>query len=280
LGKELAVFVHRLRRQAEQLRAQNYLVKFSGAVGNFNAHGAAYPDIDWRAASARFLRGFGLEPNPITTQIEPHDYMAEIFGLIVRVNSILIDLDRDIWSYVSLGYLRQRLYEGEVGSSTMPHKINPIDFENSEANAGLSTAILAHLATKLPISRMQRDLSDSAAIRAVGTGIGHGLLALKACLAGLDKIDVDEQALRADLERNWAVLGEAIQTVMRKHGVEDAYEQIKAATQTQQLDAAAIRRLLERTSIPEPDRSRLISLTPAGFIGAAAEIGRAVLDRE
>jgi adenylosuccinate lyase len=277
LGKELAVFVVRLRRQRAQLDKLTFMGKFSGAVGNFNAHVSAYPDVDWLCTAREFLAGFGLEMQPATTQIEPHDYMAEAFHLVIRVNSILIDLDRDMWSYISLGYLRQKLYPGEVGSSTMPHKINPIDFENSEANAGLSTAILEHLATKLPISRMQRDLSDSSAIRTVGTGIGHSLLALRGCLAGLDKVDVDAAEMTRDLDRNWAVLGEAIQTVMRKQGVEDAYEQIKAATQNNALDAAVLRSIVETAGIREPDRTYLLSLTPASFVGLAREIGEAAL---
>jgi adenylosuccinate lyase len=278
LGKELAVFVRRFERQQELLHKQSFLGKFSGAVGNYNAHVSAYPEIDWRKAAREFLAGFGLEVNPVTTQIEPHDYMAEVFQLIVRINSILIDLNRDVWSYISLGYLKQRLYAGEVGSSTMPHKVNPIDFENSEANAGVSSAILDHLASKLLVSRLQRDLSDSSAIRTVGTGIGHSLLALKACLAGLNKVDVDVEAVRRDLDRNWAVLGEAIQTVLRKQGIEDAYEQIKAATQNQVLDADTLRAAIDRIGVREPDRSYLLSLTPDRFIGLAREIGKAALE--
>jgi adenylosuccinate lyase len=277
LGKELAVFVARLRRQRAQLDKLAFLGKFSGAVGNFNAHVSAYPDVDWLQTAREFLAGFGLEMQIATTQIDPHDYMAEVFHLVIRVNSILIDLNRDIWSYISLGYLRQKLYPGEVGSSTMPHKINPIDFENAEANAGVSTAILEHLAAKLPISRMQRDLSDSSAIRTVGTGIGHSLLALKGCLAGLDKIDVDAGEMARDLDRSWAVLGEAIQTVMRKQGVEDAYERIKAVTQNNLLDATVLRSIVEEAGIREPDRAYLLSLTPSSFVGLAQKIGEAAL---
>ena len=278
LGKELAVFVQRLRRQRSLLTNQAYLTKFSGAVGNYNAHAAAYPDVNWPKAARDFIDVFGLAQNPITTQIEPHDYMAEVFHALARTNAILIDLDRDMWTYISLGYLKQKVYAGEVGSSTMPHKVNPIDFENSEANAGLSTAILDHLALKLPISRMQRDLSDSSAIRTVGTGIGHSLLALKGCLAGLKKVDVDRTALRADLDRNWAVLGEAIQTILRKHGVEDAYERIKAATQAQDLDGAALRQIVEQANIPEPDRTRLMEMSPSSYIGLAVDVAMPILD--
>jgi len=272
LGKEMAVFHARLTRQREVFLRHTYRAKFGGAVGNYNAHVSAYPDVDWRAATKSFIESFGLEENPTTTQIEPHDYMAELFHNIIRVNSILIDLNRDVWSYISFGYLKQRLYAGEVGSSTMPHKINPIDFENSEANAGIATALLDHLSLKLPISRMQRDLSDSAALRTMGVGIGHAVLALKACIAGLDKVDMDAGRMLADLDGNWAVLAEAIQTVLRKYGVEDAYEQIKLATQNRDMDAAAIRQIVEAAAIDDADRQRLLSLTPAGFVGLAREI--------
>jgi len=278
IGKELAVFVARLRRQQEILSRQTYLAKFSGAVGNYNAHVAAYPDIDWPDAAHAFIGSFGLHPNPLTTQIEPHDYLAEIFQLIVRVNTIIIDLDRDVWSYISFGYLRQQVYAGEVGSSTMPHKVNPIDFENSEANAGVSNALLDHLALKLPVSRMQRDLSDSSAIRSIGTGIGHSLLSLKACIAGLDKIDIDAGQMRRDLEQNWAVMAEAIQTVLRKHGIESAYEQLKRATQNRQFDATAMRAIVLEAGIPEPDRSALLAMTPAEFIGLAPMLAMSMLE--
>jgi len=277
LGKELAIFVHRFRRQLDQLDAQPFLAKFSGAVGNYNAHTAAYAEIDWVGVTKDFLAGFELQANPATTQIESHDYMAELFHGLGRTNTILIDMTRDIWMYISFGYFRQHLYKGEVGSSTMPHKINPIDFENAEANAGISNAILEHLAAKLPISRLQRDLSDSSAIRTVGMGIGHALLALKGCLAGLLKVDVDANRVLADLNRNWAVLGEAIQTILRKHGAEDAYERIKEATQDREMTPSIIRGFVERSDIPEPDRSFLLSLTPASFIGLAPEIARSVL---
>jgi adenylosuccinate lyase len=277
IGKEMAVFVARLDRQLEQFRRQPFLAKFNGAVGNFNAHAAAYPEVDWPAASREFISGFGLELSPLTTQIEPHDYMAETFQLITRVNSIILDFDRDVWSYVSLGYLKQKLYAGEVGSSTMPHKINPIDFENSEANAGIAIALLGHLATKLPVSRMQRDLSDSSTMRSLGVGIGHSLLALRSCMAGLKKVDINAAALAADLDANWAVLAEAIQTVLRKHGVEDAYERLKALTQDRAMDAEVIRAFIAGCDIPEPDKGRLMALTPAGFVGLASALATEAL---
>jgi adenylosuccinate lyase len=279
-GKEMSVFIARLRRQRASLKAQRFLGKFSGAVGNYNAHVSAYPGLNWPEIAREFLAIFDLELNPATTQIEPHDFMAEIFQLVTRVNSIIIDLDRDMWSYISVGYLKQKLYVGEVGSSTMPHKINPIDFENSEANAGVSTALLQHLAVKLPVSRLQRDLSDSSAIRTVGTAIGHSLLALKGCVAGLDKVEVDGAEMRRDLQRNWAVIGEAIQTIMRKQGVQDAYERIKAATQNHVLDAELLRTIVEQAGIAEPDRNYLLSLTPENFVGLAREIGEAVVGQE
>ena len=280
LGKELAVFHYRLERQIEHVRNHTYLTKFSGAVGNYNVHYVAYPEVDWPIAARSFVEHLGFELNPITTQIEPHDYMAEIFQNVVRTNTIFIDLLHDIWMYISLGYFRQRLYEGEVGSSTMPHKINPIDFENAEANFGISSAILNHLALKLPVSRLQRDLSDSAAIRTVGTGLGHSVLGLLACGAGLEKVAVNSSALAADLDDNYAVVAEAIQTVLRKHGVDQAYETLKEATQSRTIDRGTLREIVAGLPVPSEEREKLEALLPETFVGIASKIARRVLSGE
>jgi len=279
LGKELAIFVHRLERQLRQVRGAEYLAKFSGAVGNYNAHLSAYPDFDWPAFSKRFLEGFGLTQNVLTTQIESHDYMAEIFHALARFNTLLISYDQDMWSYVSRGYFSQKLLPGEVGSSTMPHKVNPIDFENSEANAGLANAVLGHLAAKLPISRMQRDLSDSSALRNVGVGVGYSLLAVRSALAGTRKVEANPRRLEEDLDGEWAVLGEAVQTVLRKAGHHDAYERLKAATQNREFSQASFTAMLDELDLPDADRARLRAMAPKDYVGVAAELARAISAR-
>ena len=271
LGKEFANVVHRMRRQLEQIAAVEMLGKFNGAVGNYNAHLSAYPDSDWPAISRQFVESMGLDWNPYTTQIEPHDYIAELFDALVRLNTILIDFSRDCWSYISIGYFTQKTVAGEVGSSTMPHKVNPIDFENAEGNLGLANAVLAHLAQKLPISRWQRDLTDSTVLRNLGTGIGHVLIALDSLKRGIGKLEVNTDAISADLENNWEVLAEPIQTVMRRYGVEQPYEKLKALTRGQKIDAQAVREFVEALEIPAAAKQELIKLTPASYIGNAVK---------
>lgn len=270
LGKELAVFVHRLRRQAAQLDAVRLPAKMNGAVGNYNAHLSAAPQVDWPALARRVIEGFGFEQNPFTTQIESHDGMAELFDALQRWNQVLFDLDRDVWLYVSMRYLKQKVVAGEVGSSTMPHKINPIDFENSEGNIGLANAILGHLARKLPVSRMQRDLTDSTAIRNVGAGFAYSLIAVASTLRGLGRMSPNEDALAADLNHAWEVLAEPIQTVMRRYGVPNAYEKLKALTRGHAMTPEAIHTFIDSLEIPEADKARLRALTPAAYIGDAA----------
>ncbi|GAB4452968.1 MAG: adenylosuccinate lyase [Armatimonadaceae bacterium] len=277
VGKELAVFVHRWRRQIKALRAQEYLGKINGAVGNFNAHTAAYPDAPWTEIAERFVSGLGLTYNPLTTQIESHDYMAECFHTLIRFNNILLDFDRDFWSYISLGYFKQRTVAGEVGSSTMPHKVNPIDFENSEANIGLSNAVLEHLASKLAVSRLQRDLSDSSAIRNIGAGIGHAYLAVLSATRGLGKLSVGEAALETDLENAWEVLAEPIQTVMRKAGHANPYEQLKDLTRGAGISEESLREFVAGLDLPEADKSRLLEMTPASYTGLAENLARQTL---
>ncbi len=274
LGKELAVFVHRLRRQGEQMEAiaKALPAKMSGAVGNYNAHISAAPDVDWKAFAGKVITSLGLEQNPYTTQIESHDGMAELFNAMARWNSVLFDLDRDIWSYVSMRYLRQKAVAGEVGSSTMPHKINPIDFENSEGNLGLANAILDHLSRKLPVSRLQRDLTDSTAIRNIGAGFAYTLIAVLSTLRGLGRISPNEAALAADLDNAWEVLAEPIQTVMRRYGVPEAYEKLKALTRGNAMTADSIRTFIDTLEIPEADKARLKAMTPADYIGLAAQM--------
>ena len=276
LGKELANFVHRLRRARAGLEAVKLTGKANGAVGNYNAHLAAYPQIDWHALARRFVESLGLEFNPYTVQIEPHDALAEVFDALARLNTILIDLDRDVWGYVSLGYFRQKAVAGEVGSSTMPHKVNPIDFENSEGNLGIANALLRHLSEKLPISRWQRDLTDSTVLRNVGVAFGHSLLGYASCLKGLDKLEPDPARMRADLEENWDVLAEAVQTVMRRYGLPDPYEQLKQLTRGKRVDGAAMREFIRGLALPEPEKARLLELTPATYTGAAAELARRI----
>ena len=272
LGKELAVFVYRWRRQLRQLEAAEYLGKFNGAVGSYNAHAVAYPDADWQGISRRFVERLGLTHNPLTTQIEPHDYIAEIFHALVRFNTVTLDFDRDMWAYISLGVFRQKPVEGEVGSSTMPHKVNPINFENSEANIGVSSTLLEHLATKLPVSRLQRDLTDSSALRNLGPAIGHGIVGLRSAMRGLRQVAVDEDLLAAELDDAWEVLAEAVQTVMRKQGPGDAYERLKAFTRGRRITRADLRDFVSDLELPKGDKERLLTLTPAGYTGIASEL--------
>ena len=276
LGKELANFVARLEPALAALQAIEPQGKMNGAVGNYNAHLAAYPQVDWEQFARGVVESLGLRFNPWTIQIEPHDWMAASFDALARLNTILIDLDRDVWGYISLGYFGQKLRAGEVGSSTMPHKVNPIDFENSEGNAGLANALLRHLSEKLPISRWQRDLTDSTVLRNVGVALGHSLLAWDSSLRGLRKLEVRAERFAADLEANPEVLAEAIQTVMRRYGVENPYEQLKELTRGRTVTAAVLAEFVARLPIPEEARRELAALTPAGYIGKAAELARRV----
>jgi adenylosuccinate lyase len=272
LGKEVAVFVHRLGRQREQLAGAALLGKMNGAVGNYNAHVAAFPEVDWPRLSREFVEGLGLAFNPYTTQIEPHDFVAELFHTVVRCNTVLLDFSRDCWGYISLGYFRQRPVAGEVGSSTMPHKVNPIDFENAEGNLGLSNVVLEHLAVKLPQSRWQRDLTDSTVMRNLGVALAHAVIAWRSVLRGIGKLEVDATRLATDLDGAWEVLAEPVQTVMRRHGLADAYEQLKDFTRGQAVDAQALRAFVERLDLPADARERLLRLTPATYTGLATRL--------
>jgi adenylosuccinate lyase len=276
LGKEMANFAHRLERAAKRIAAVPVLGKINGAVGNFNAHSVAYPGFGWERFSRVFVERLGLEFNPYTTQIEPHDWLAELLDAYARANSVLLDLDRDLWGYISLGYFKQKLKKGEVGSSTMPHKVNPIDFENSEGNIGIANALLRHLSEKLPVSRWQRDLSDSTAQRNVGTALGHTLLAYASCLRGLGKLEADPARLGADLEANWEVLSEAVQQVMRRHGVPDAYEKLKDISRGRRLDRKQLAAFVKSLPIPEDAKKRLLALTPARYTGLAADLAKRI----
>jgi adenylosuccinate lyase len=276
LGKEIANVVHRLRRARETVAAVSLTAKINGAVGNYNAHVVAYPEVDWEAFARRFVEALGLKFNPYTIQIEPHDGIAELCDALARLNTILIDLDRDVWGYIALGYFRQRVVAGEVGSSTMPHKVNPIDFENSEGNLGLANALLRHLAEKLPVSRWQRDLTDSTVLRNVGVALGHGMLGYVACMKGLEKLEADAARIAADLDANWEVLAEAVQTVMRRYGVAGAYEQLKDLTRGKRLTREALTALIGSLPIPDAERKRLLALTPATYIGRAADLARRI----
>jgi adenylosuccinate lyase len=277
LGKEMANVCARLERAITAIERVPIKGKLNGAVGNYNAHVVAYPDVDWEKLAARLVGGLGLELNPYTTQIEPHDYMAELFDAIARANTILIDLDRDVWGYVSIGYFRQRVKEGEVGSSTMPHKVNPIDFENSEGNLGLANALLRHMAEKLPVSRWQRDLTDSTVLRNMGVALGHALLGWTSLAQGLAKLAVDEARIAADLDANWEVLAEPIQTVMRRYGVPNPYEQLKALTRGKSgITPASLHAFIDGLALPAEAKARLMALTPAAYIGRAAELARRV----
>jgi len=277
LGKEMANVYARLERQIAAIERVPLKGKANGAVGNYNAHVVAYPDVEWEHLAAKVVAGLGLEFSPYTTQIEPHDYMAELFDAIARANTVLIDLDRDVWGYIALGYFRQRVTEGEVGSSTMPHKVNPIDFENSEGNLGLANALLRHMAEKLPVSRWQRDLSDSTVLRNVGVAFGHTLLGWVSLSQGLSRLAVDEARLAADLDANWEVLAEPIQTVMRRYGVPNPYEQLKALTRgVKGLTRASLHAFIDALPIPADAKARLRALTPASYIGKAAELAKRV----
>ena len=274
VGKEFANVVRRLERQRATLARQALPGKLNGAVGNYNAHVAAMPEVDWERVARGFVEQFGLQFNPYTTQIEPHDGLAELFDAQSRINTVIVDLDRDLWGYISIGYFRQRPKAGEIGSSTMPHKVNPIDFENSEGNLGVANALLRHLAEKLPVSRWQRDLTDSTVLRNMGVAMGHSLLGIVSCRAGLSKIECARERIEADLDSNWEVLAEPIQTVMRALGVEDAYEKLKDFTRGRRVDRAAVHEFIRGLGLPEAERDRLLALTPRTYVGAAARLAR------
>ena len=274
LGKEIANVVARLQRQRKQITAVEFTAKINGAVGNYNAHVAAYPDVDWSAFARRFVERLGLVFNPYTTQIEPHDCVAEISDATRRANTILIDLSRDLWGYISLGYFRQALKDGEVGSSTMPHKVNPIDFENAEGNFGIANALFEHFSAKLPISRWQRDLSDSTVLRALGTAFGHTLVALDSLGGGLGKLTVAPERLDADLDAAWEVLAEAVQTLMRRHGLPNPYEQLKALTRGHGINEASMREFIAKLELPADARQRLLELTPGSYVGLAEKLAK------
>ncbi|HAU19627.1 MAG TPA: adenylosuccinate lyase [Marinobacter adhaerens] len=271
VGKELANVVHRLRRQVKQIRETELLGKINGAVGNYNAHLSAYPEIDWAQNAREFIESLGLDWNPYTTQIEPHDYIAELYDSVARFNTILIDLDRDVWGYISLGYFKQKTVEGEVGSSTMPHKVNPIDFENSEGNLGIANALFSHLSAKLPISRWQRDLTDSTVLRNLGVGFAHSLIAYEATLKGLSKLEINPARLDEDLDHAWEVLAEPIQTVMRRYNIEKPYEKLKALTRGKAMTPEVIKNFVESLDIPDQAKAELMALTPGRYIGNAVD---------
>lgn len=274
LGKEMANVAFRLKRQREQLAGVPMLGKINGAVGNYNAHLVAYPEVDWTALARDFVTSLGLEWNPYTTQIEPHDYIAELFDVLARFNTVLVDFCRDVWSYISLGYFKQKTVAGEVGSSTMPHKVNPIDFENAEGNLGLANAIFDHLAAKLPVSRWQRDLTDSTVLRNLGVGIAHSTIAYQSCLKGIGKLEADPARLAADLNANWEVLAEPIQTVMRRYGIEKPYEKLKELTRGRTVNGETLRAFVATLAIPDEAKAQLLELTPAGYTGNAARQAR------
>ncbi|WP_152485245.1 adenylosuccinate lyase [Halomonas sp. THAF5a] len=269
LGKEMANVAYRLRRQLKQIEAVEIFGKINGAVGNYNAHLATYPEVDWEANAQRFVEGLGLTFNPYTTQIEPHDYIAELFDAVCRFNTILIDFDRDVWGYISLGYFKQKTVAGEIGSSTMPHKVNPIDFENSEGNLGLANAVLGHLAQKLPISRWQRDLTDSTVLRNLGVGLAYGMIAYQASLKGISKLEANPARLAEDLDNSWEVLAEPIQTVMRRYGIEKPYEKLKELTRGKRIDQTGFAAFIDTLELPAEVKSELKALSPASYIGNA-----------
>ncbi|WP_417762752.1 adenylosuccinate lyase [Shewanella sp.] len=269
LGKEMANVAVRLERQLKQIANVEIMGKINGAVGNYNAHLSAYPEVDWHALSQRFVTSLGLNWNPYTTQIEPHDYIAELFDAVARFNTILIDFDRDIWGYIALGHFKQKTIAGEIGSSTMPHKVNPIDFENSEGNLGIANALMQHLASKLPVSRWQRDLTDSTVLRNLGVGFAHSLIAYQATLKGISKLEVNEQHLRDELDHNWEVLAEPVQTVMRRYGIEKPYEKLKELTRGKRIDGAQLAAFIDTLELPETVKTELKQLTPATYIGRA-----------
>ena len=276
MGKEIANVVARLRRQMQQVESIQYLGKINGAVGNYNAHYSAYPEVDWQDNARAFVESLGLTFNPYTTQIEPHDYMAELFDAVARFNTILLDFDRDVWAYISLGYFKQKTVAGEVGSSTMPHKVNPIDFENSEGNLGLANAIFGHLAAKLPVSRWQRDLTDSTVLRNMGVGMGYSMIAYQASLKGIGKLQLNEARLASDLDNSWEVLAEPIQTVMRRYGIDQPYEKLKALTRGQDMNRDTIQAFVAGLDLPEQARDELLAMTPGNYIGNAVAQARAI----
>jgi len=276
LGKEMANVVARLQRQREQIASVPLLGKINGAVGNYNAHMIAYPDVDWAALACGFVESLGLSWNPYTTQIEPHDYVAELFHAVQRFNTILIDYARDIWGYISIGHFKQKVVDGEVGSSTMPHKVNPIDFENAEGNLGVANAILEHLAQKLPVSRWQRDLTDSTVLRNLGVGIAHGVIAYKSLLKGINKLEANPACLNNELDNNWEVIAEPIQTVMRRYGIENAYEKLKTLTRGQQINQQAIQAFISDLALPDDAKQRLLALTPASYTGQAQQLAERI----
>ena len=275
LGKEMANVVARLQRAAKRIADVDILGKMNGAVGNYNAHLSAYPEFDWPAFSKQVIeQRLGLTFNPYTIQIEPHDYIAELFDAIARANTILLDLNRDIWGYIALGYFKQKTKAGEIGSSTMPHKVNPIDFENSEGNLGMANAVLKHMAEKLPVSRWQRDLTDSTVLRNIGVGFGYSLLAYDSCLRGLNKLEVNPARLAEDLDNSWEVLAEPVQTVMRRHGIENPYEQLKELTRGKGISKEALRVFIGGLAIPQEDKDRLLAMTPGSYIGIADQLAK------
>ena len=269
IGKEMANVAYRMERQYRQLNQVEILGKINGAVGNYNAHIAAYPEVDWHQFSEEFVTSLGIQWNPYTTQIEPHDYIAELFDCVARFNTILIDFDRDVWGYIALNHFKQKTIAGEIGSSTMPHKVNPIDFENSEGNLGLSNAVLQHLASKLPVSRWQRDLTDSTVLRNLGVGIGYALIAYQSTLKGVSKLEVNRDHLLEELDHNWEVLAEPIQTVMRRYGIEKPYEKLKELTRGKRVDAEGMKQFIDGLALPEEEKARLKAMTPANYIGRA-----------
>jgi len=277
LGKEMANGVYRLQRAEKRLTDVEILGKINGAVGNYNAHLSAYPDVDWETFAKRFVEARGITFNPYTIQIEPHDYMAELYDAFARINTILIDLDRDIWSYISLGFFKQKVIKGEVGSSTMPHKVNPIDFENSEGNFGIANALLRHMSEKLPISRWQRDLTDSTVLRNMGVALGYTLLGYESLLKGLNKLEANPQRVAEDLNNRWEVLAEPIQTVMRRYNIENAYDKLKELTRGKDgINRASLQVFIMSLDIPEAEKQRLLQLSPDSYIGKAAELTRRI----
>ncbi|MBY3788564.1 adenylosuccinate lyase [Photobacterium carnosum] len=272
MGKEMANVAYRMERQYKQIENVDILGKINGAVGNYNAHLSAYPDIDWHQYSEEFVTALGITFNPYTTQIEPHDYIAELFDAFARFNTILLDFDRDIWGYVALGHFKQKTIAGEIGSSTMPHKVNPIDFENSEGNLGLANAIFGHLAQKLPVSRWQRDLTDSTVLRNLGVGCGYAIIAYTSTIKGISKLEINQAALEAELDRNWEVLAEPVQTVMRRYGIEKPYEKLKELTRGKRVNGEGMRTFIDGLELPEHEKARLKMLTPANYIGDAIKL--------
>lgn len=273
MGKEMANVAYRMERQYKQIASVEILAKINGAVGNYNAHISAYPELDWHAFSEEFItKSLGVDWNPYTTQIEPHDYIAELFDAIARFNTILIDFDRDVWGYIALGHFKQKTIAGEIGSSTMPHKVNPIDFENSEGNLGLANAIFGHLAQKLPISRWQRDLTDSTVLRNLGVGCGYAMIAYSSVMRGISKLEVNQAALEAELDKNWEVLAEPVQTVMRRYGIEKPYEKLKELTRGKRVDGEGMRAFIDGLEIPADEKERLKQMTPANYIGDAVKL--------